>query len=101
MGSDDLAAFIEELRADYEAGRFRDHPPIHVLPWLWFDPAERAIGCTLAEIEWYASMTPDEKRLWAGPRRHLTLKLRALQKRLRGEWLTDAEIDEVRRKSPG
>ena len=101
MGSDDLAAFIEELRADHAAGRLRDHPPIHVLPWLWFDPVEKAIGRTLADVDRFASMTTEEKRAWAGPRRYLALQLRALQKRLRGEWLSDAEVDEVRRKSPG
>ena len=93
---EDLAAFIEDLRAPHAAGEFRGQADWRIVPGIILGDVEFAIGRMLDEVEYYRDLLPENRRAWAGPRHLLAQKLLGLRRYLRGERVTEAERARIR-----
>ena len=70
---DDLARFIDELRALHVSGEFRGQADGRILPEITLGDVDRAIGHMLGTVDEYRARFPENRRHFAGPRQMLAL----------------------------
>ena len=96
---EDLAAWIEELRARHAAGEFRGRSDWRILPYLTIGDVDRSIGAMLAEVDRFRTLLPENRGHFDGPRQLLVEKLLGLRCYLDGRRIGDAELERIRVRS--
>ena len=84
--TDELAAWIDELRRRLDAGELADLPPIDLGNEVTLSHVERAVRRMLSDVEMFRAMDPAERRLphFRAQRHFLADNLRRLRERLDG-----------------
>ena len=63
MPADDLAAWIAELQRRLEAGELADLDPVVIGPGETLTDVEFGVCSLLADVDYFASLSPQEKQL--------------------------------------
>jgi hypothetical protein len=84
MSRDELRAWIEDLRGRLERGELANHPPIELHPWSRIVEVERFVRATLASVDSWRAMPPEQRRGTAPDtiQRDLVIDLVALHERI-------------------
>src|ERR671926_1408500 len=87
MPADDLAAWIAELRRRLGPGELAGLEPVEIGPGETLAHAERGVRALLRDVDYFASLSPAEKRLphFAARRAKLARNLLALREAWGGD----------------
>jgi hypothetical protein len=81
----DLAAWIAELRRRLEAGELAGRAPVEIGPGETLADVERGVRALLRDVDYFASLSPQEKRLphFVARREKLARNLLAMREALK------------------